>query len=108
MARHRNPYLAQLRGFGGSDEWNKGRRFGGVDTVKGCEALIATEQGAVVARVARIRGVERVRVHLKPWKDFKGEMQGQEVLLYDGPIDEERGILALEDGEHLWRSDLHE
>lgn len=86
MVKKRKPYLAQLRGFGGPDPWNTGRRFGGDDSL-GCETRIATEQGAIIVRVQKIDGVETVKVHLTPHKDFRGSMQGVSLLLYKGLVD---------------------
>ncbi len=93
----RAPYWLRLRHRKGPELHE--RKFSGDNHQKGCEILIATEQGAVTVRVKRIKGIERCTIDLIPWTRFDGIRVGVTERIYDGSIgDVERQLSFSNEG----------
>jgi hypothetical protein len=79
------PYWVRLRGCGGPDEWDQGRRFGGEDSAKGIEVLAASWDGAVIVRMRKVDGKTRMTISEIPW-GRPGQTKGRNRVIFDGDV----------------------
>lgn len=90
------PYWVRLRGCGGPEEWDKGRRFGGEDAEKGVEVLVASWDGAVIIRMKREGGRTVAKISQIPW-GRPGETKGVSAEIFEGVIGVEIRPIVQED-----------